>query len=89
MGLALRREMYYNQIWPFEKAQNKECQYGQIGAWNALLTYSFEGIGSVSMYEYLYRCIREDILKGRLRPGERLPSKRPFAANLGVSTITV
>lgn len=54
-----------------------------------LLSYSFEHIGSVSLYEHLYTCIRQDILSGRLSPGERLPSKRPFAVNLGVSTITV
>ena len=54
-----------------------------------MLTYSFQEIGSVSLYEHLYRSIRDDILSGKLRPGERLPSKRPFAANLGISTITV
>ncbi len=54
-----------------------------------MLTYSFENIDGDSMYEYLYRCIREDILSGKLKAGEKLPSKRAFAKNLGVSTITV
>ncbi len=54
-----------------------------------MLTYSFENIDGDSMYEYLYRCVREDILSGKLKAGEKLPSKRAFAKNLGVSTITV
>ena len=54
-----------------------------------LLTYSFENIDTESMYEHLYRCIKQDILQKKLRAGEKLPSKRTFAKNLGVSTITV
>lgn len=54
-----------------------------------MLTYSFENTGSDSMYEYLYKCIRDDILKHNLTNGYKLPSKRNFAKNLGISTITV
>lgn len=54
-----------------------------------MLTYSFENIGSDHMYEYLYRCIREDILSHKLSPDEKLPSKRSFAKHLGISQITV
>ena len=54
-----------------------------------MLTYSFENIDGDSMYEYLYRCIKQDILQRKLKAGEKLPSKRAFAKNLGVSTITV
>lgn len=54
-----------------------------------MLTYSFEDMGNESLYEYLYKCIRRDILNGRIGAGEKLPSKRSFAKNLGVSTITV
>ena len=54
-----------------------------------MLTYNFTGIGKDSMYEYLYKCIKEDILAGKLMAGEKLPSKRSFARNLGVSVITV
>lgn len=54
-----------------------------------MLTYSFEKMGNESLYEYLYKCIRRDILSGRISAGEKLPSKRSFAKNLGVSTITV
>ena len=45
--------------------------------------------GELSLYEYLYRRIREDILAGRIAAGEKLPSKRRLAAQLGVSVITV
>lgn len=53
-----------------------------------MLTYSFEGIEG-PLYEHLCRCLKKDIESGRLEAGERLPSKRAFAKNLGVSTITV
>lgn len=54
-----------------------------------MLTYSFSNKGELSMYEYLYRCIRSDIEAGAIAPGEKLPSKRSFARHLGVSLITV
>lgn len=41
------------------------------------------------MYEYLYKCIRNDITQGKIKAGEKLPSKRSFAKNLGISVITV
>lgn len=45
--------------------------------------------GSLSLYEYLYQCIRQDILSGALAAGERLPSKRALAEHLRLSVITV
>lgn len=54
-----------------------------------MLTYSFANIGTEKLYTHLYSCIRRDILSGELPAGTRLPSKRSFAENLGVSTITV
>lgn len=45
--------------------------------------------GNLSLYEYLYRCIRHDIAHGVIAPGEKLPSKRALAKHLGVSRITV
>lgn len=56
---------------------------------NFLLTYSFEHMQGKSLYEHLYRCIRQDILTGKLAPGEKLPSKRALARNLGISVVTV
>ena len=54
-----------------------------------MLTYGFANTGSDSMYEYLYKCIRNDITQGKIKAGEKLPSKRTFAKNLGISVITV
>lgn len=54
-----------------------------------MLTYSFEGIKPEPLYLHLYKCIKNDILDGVLTPGTRLPSKRSFAKNLCVSSITV
>lgn len=54
-----------------------------------MLTYSFADLGSDSLYEHLYKCIKNDIINGVLRVGEKLPSKRNFAKNLDISTITV
>lgn len=53
-----------------------------------MLTYNYEHIEE-PMYQYIYKCIKEDILSGVLRPGEKLPSKRTFANNNGISTITI
>ena len=54
-----------------------------------MLTYTFEKHSGVSLYEQLYRHIKEDILSGRLAAGEKLPSKRTLAGHLEVSVITV
>lgn len=54
-----------------------------------MLTYSMEDRGSLPLYEYLYRCIRSDILRGALSTDERLPSKRALAEHLRLSVITV
>ena len=54
-----------------------------------MLTYNLTATGSDSLYESLYKCIKNDILQGNIRPGEKLPSKRSFAKNLGISVITV
>lgn len=54
-----------------------------------MLTYSLKKSPGVPLYEALYRCIRADIVSGRLRPGEKLPSKRALAQNLEISKITV
>lgn len=48
-----------------------------------------ESHGDLSLYEYLYRCIRHDIAHGRVEPGQKLPSKRALAKQLGVSLITI
>ncbi|MCI8306927.1 MAG: PLP-dependent aminotransferase family protein [Lachnospiraceae bacterium] len=54
-----------------------------------MLTYPLDKRGDMSLYDYIYTCIKEDILAGIISPGEKLPSKRSFSKNLGVSVITV
>jgi len=54
-----------------------------------MLTYELKKSPGVPLYEALYRCVRSDILSGRLPPGTKLPSKRALAQNLEVSKITV
>ena len=54
-----------------------------------MLTYSFEDRGKLSLYEYLYKQIKNDIVSFRLSPDEKLPSKRELAKHLNISTITV
>lgn len=54
-----------------------------------MLTYSINDTKGLSLYEYLYECIRDDIIDGTLSANEKLPSKRTFAKNHGISTVTV
>lgn len=54
-----------------------------------MITYNLMDTGTDSLYEHLCKCIKKDIIQGNLMPGEKLPSKRVFASNLGVSVITV
>ena len=54
-----------------------------------MLTYELKKASGVPLYEALYRCIRADILSGKLAPGEKLPSKRALAEHLEVSKVTV
>ncbi len=54
-----------------------------------MLTYELKKAPGMPLYESLYRCIRGDILSGRLAPGQKLPSKRTLCTNLKVSKITV
>lgn len=54
-----------------------------------MLTYELKKAPGLPLYEALYRCIRGDILSGKLPAGERLPSKRALAQHLEVSKSTV
>ena len=54
-----------------------------------MLTYDLSDRGRQPLYACLYRHIREDILNGKLRAGEKLPSKRALAQHLQISVITV
>ncbi|MGI5963641.1 MAG: PLP-dependent aminotransferase family protein [Lawsonibacter sp.] len=54
-----------------------------------MLTYDLSRRGRLSRYDYLYRCIKDDILTGRIKAGERLPSKRILAQHLETAVVTV
>ena len=54
-----------------------------------MLTYDMSKRGHLPLYDYLSRCIREDILQGKLTSGEKLPSRRSLARHLSISQITV
>lgn len=54
-----------------------------------MLTYILEKKKGEALYRSLYQKIKEDIVSGRLRSGEKLPSKRAMAEHLGVSCVTV
>jgi GntR family transcriptional regulator/MocR family aminotransferase len=53
-----------------------------------VLTYNFDEVKE-PLYQYIYKCIKNDIIQGNLRVGDKLPSKRTFAQNNGISTITI
>ncbi|MGI5977671.1 MAG: PLP-dependent aminotransferase family protein [Candidatus Limivicinus sp.] len=54
-----------------------------------MLTYFFNDKDPEPLYQQLYRYIKEDIEEGQLSTDEKLPSKRSFAKNLNLSTITI
>ncbi len=54
-----------------------------------MLTYDLSARGGKTIYEYLYECVRNDILAGRIISGEKLPSKRSLADHLQISVISV
>ena len=51
--------------------------------------YDFSKRGKLTLYEYLYQCLKGDILEGKIAAGEKLPSKRELAGEYGVSIKTV
>lgn len=51
--------------------------------------YDFSKRGKLTLYEYLYQCLKGDILEGKIAAGEKLPSKRELAGEYGVSVKTV
>lgn len=54
-----------------------------------MLTYDLSQREQLTMYEYLYKCIKKDILEGVLEGNSKLPSKREFAKQHRISLKTV
>ena len=54
-----------------------------------MLTYDFNERGDTPIYEWLYKCMKNDILDGKIKAEEKLPSKRSLARHLKISVITV
>ena len=52
-------------------------------------TYVLDANAKTPLYEQLYRALKEDILSGEIKGGEKLPSKRTLAEHLNISRITV
>ncbi|MCD8240415.1 MAG: PLP-dependent aminotransferase family protein [Oscillospiraceae bacterium] len=53
------------------------------------ITFSLNPAADAPLYEQLYAYFVAEIRAGRLRPGEKLPSKRALCAHLGISRSTV
>lgn len=51
--------------------------------------YDLSQKGNLPVYEYLYKCIRDDILSGELEAGSKLMSKRALASLYDIAIITV
>lgn len=64
------------------------CGSNFLGKKN-MLRYELDKTNNKSLYECLYEYIRDDILRGRIIKGEKLPSKRELAAENGISVKTV
>lgn len=56
---------------------------------NFMITYELDKSISEPLYVQIYEKIKRDIESGAIKSDEKLPSKRNFAQNLGVSVITV
>ena len=54
-----------------------------------MLIYDFEQRKNESKYEYLYQCLKSDILNGKIAEGDKMPSKRELAAANNISIKTV
>ena len=53
------------------------------------LTPTLDYSGKVALYEQLYRYISGEIESGRIKSGEKMPSKRALSRHLGISVSTV
>ncbi len=54
-----------------------------------MFTMIFDSGSGKPMYRQLYEYIKNEIIVGNLKGGEKLPSKRTLASHLKISTVTV
>jgi len=54
-----------------------------------MLTYNLKKEKGAPLYYLLYKYIKADIESGKIKGGEKLPSKRRLAEDLGISAVTV
>lgn len=54
-----------------------------------MLIYDFDQRGDLPKYEYLYQCLKTDIINGILSRGQKMPSKRELSAANKISIRTV
>ena len=54
-----------------------------------MIAFELKKQGKKPLYETLYESIKQDVVLGKIKHGEKLPSKRALAERLGVSVITV
>lgn len=60
---------------------NFACDTGRISPWNHPGSGYTKGVDKSSLYKKIIAAVRQDILEGRLKPGQRLPSVRQVAAD--------
>lgn len=54
-----------------------------------MLTYDLDPDSRYPLYQQIYNKIKDDIVQGKIKSGEKLPSKRSLAKHLQLSVITV
>lgn len=60
-----------------------------VGRWNLVLALNPGSAEGTPMFLQIARALSEDMRRGRLRPGARLPGSRSLAESLGVHRNTV
>ena len=54
-----------------------------------MITFQIDSSSRTPVYMQIYSYIRSEIESGRIRPGEKLPSKRELSAHMHISIVTV
>ena len=54
-----------------------------------MLSFNIRKYEDSPLYEALYKAIRDEIINGTLRVGDRLPSKRALSMNMNISVTTI